>query len=95
MSEFVKSLMNPNIAIEHQITCLLLASKLIEIDDNLILLKHLRDYVAKSLDRTADRDSILVPTFESVVECERRLCEHFKWNLNFILPINFLHMMLA
>ena len=38
MNTFRRRLMHPKRAIEHQVTCLLIASKLIEIDDNIILL---------------------------------------------------------
>jgi hypothetical protein len=38
LATFRKRLMHPKRAIEHQVTCLLIASKLIEIDDNIILL---------------------------------------------------------
>lgn len=37
----------------------------------------------------------MVPTFDDVIECERRICEYFKWNLNFVLPINFVRIILA
>ena len=37
----------------------------------------------------------MVPTFDAVIECERRICEYFKWNLNFVLPINFVRMILT
>lgn len=47
MNTFRRRLMHPKRAIEHQVTCLLIASKLIEIDDNIILLQHLRQYVAR------------------------------------------------
>jgi len=37
----------------------------------------------------------LVPSFDGVVECERRICQHFEWDFNFVLPINFVRMHLA
>ena len=37
----------------------------------------------------------LMPTFEQIVECERRLLSYFEWNLNFILPLNFIRLQLA
>ena len=37
----------------------------------------------------------MVPSTESIIECERRICMHFKWNLNFVLPINFVRMILT
>ena len=37
----------------------------------------------------------MVPSFDAVVECERRICEHFKWDLNFVLPINFVRIILT
>lgn len=40
-------------------------------------------------------DLNLVPSFDCVVECERRLYQHFEWDLNFVLPIHFVRMLLA
>ena len=37
----------------------------------------------------------MVPADEAVIECERRMLEHFNWDLNFIQPINFVRMYLA
>lgn len=37
----------------------------------------------------------LVPTFEQIVECERRLLSYFEWNLNFMLPLHFIRLQLA
>ena len=37
----------------------------------------------------------LVPTFEQIVECERRLLSYFDWNLNFLLPLHFIRLQLA
>ena len=42
LAEFRKQFMHPRIAIQHQVTCLLIASKLIEIDYNIVLILHLR-----------------------------------------------------
>ena len=95
LKSFRKKFMHPRLAIEHQVTCLLISSKLIEIDDNIILLIHLRQYVARQLERKKERDMSLMPSIEAVFECERRICEHFQWNFNFVLPIHFLRMLLA
>ena len=37
----------------------------------------------------------MVPNFEQIVECERKLMIFFKWNLKFVLPIHFLRILLA
>ena len=36
-----------------------------------------------------------MPTFDAVVECERRILEYFGWDLNFILPVAFVRLFLA
>ena len=37
----------------------------------------------------------LVPSYEAVIDCERRVLEQFSWNFNFILPVVFLRAFLA
>ena len=47
LSEFKRLFMHPKLAIEYQVTCILIASKLVEIDDNLVQIDMLQKYVAK------------------------------------------------
>ena len=96
MDEFKRLFMNPRHAIEYQLTCLLIASKLVEIDDKIVKIELLRTYVSRQLKRTAtDRIRVLVPTYEAIIDCEQRILEHFSWNLNFTLPVAFLRMILV
>ena len=37
----------------------------------------------------------LVPSFDQIVDCERRLLSYFEWNLNFMLPLHFIRLQLA
>jgi len=37
----------------------------------------------------------MIPTFEEVVECERSLMNHFKWDLMFVTPTIIVNLMLA
>ena len=88
--------MHPKMFIEHQVTCLLIASKLIEFDNNIVLISHLREYIAKQLEKNSKRlSSTLVPSFDAIIECERRMMLHFDWDLNFILPCDFVRLFLA
>ena len=47
LKEFRRQFMHPRQAILHQVTCLLIASKLVEIDDNIVKIEKLRTYVIK------------------------------------------------
>ena len=38
---------------------------------------------------------MLTPTFESIVEAERRVLAHFQWEINFVLPLTFVRILLA
>lgn len=81
---------------EHQITVLMIASKFDEIDDNIVQIRDLKDYIRKQLQQQHNRRSNdLVPQFEDIVECERRILAFFEWDLKFILPIHMLRAFLA
>ena len=96
LNEFRRLFMHPKMAIEHQVTCLLIASKLLEFDENIVLISHLREYIAKQLEKNNRKlSSTLVPSFDAIVECERRMMLHFDWDLNFILPCDFVRLFLA
>ena len=75
--------------------CVLVASKLNECDDNLTAIDHLLQYIQRQLASKLVLDNTLVPTFDTVVECERQFLKHFDWNFNFLLPIDFVRMHLG
>ena len=47
LSDFRGLFMHPRLAIEYQVTCLLIASKLVEMDDNIVEIEVLRHYVSR------------------------------------------------
>ena len=63
------------------LTFFLIASKHEELDDNIPLIKDLTRYFCRVLPT-----SVSTPTFEEIVECERSLMIHFKWDLMIITP---------
>ena len=94
--EFKRLFMNPRQAIEYQLTCLLIASKLIELDEKIVKIELLRTYVSRQLKRsTTDRCRGHVPTYKAIIDCEQRILEHFSWDLNFTLPVAFVRMLLV
>lgn len=88
-------LMSPGVVMLYQVTVLLIASKHEEIDDNIMSISNLQDYVKKQMVSQYRRDSHLIPSFSQVVECERKLLNFFKWDLKFILPLQMLRSYLA
>lgn len=92
---FKGKLMSPQAVILHQVTCLLIASKYDEIDDNITAISDLRDYVYRQVCHQGRRDTSLVPSFNSIVDCERKMLHYFAWDLKFVLPLHFLRAFLA
>ena len=78
-------------------TSILLASKYDEIDDNITTIHDLIGYQREWLSVNGHRRelSILVPDFDQIVACEKRLLNFFEWDLKFLLPIHFLRLYLA
>jgi hypothetical protein len=37
----------------------------------------------------------IVPTYDDIVECERKMLKFFKWDLGFVLVIHYVEMFLA
>jgi len=70
----------------------MLASKYDEVDDNITTIRDLRVYVQSQLHQLGKRDSSLVPTFDQIVECERRMLADFEWNVKFMLPLHFIRL---
>ena len=68
-------------------TVFLIASKYDEIDDQLVFITDLQKELLK---KTSS-----VPTYEEIVECERKLLHFFNWDLGFILVIHYVEMFLA
>ena len=95
LDDFKANFMQANQVIKHQIVFMLLSSKLNECDDNITLMGDLVLFVKSQLERKMLLDPELIPTYDQVIECERQILYHFDWNINFILPINFLRLHLA
>ena len=92
---YKSKLMMPAAVILHQVTCLLISSKYDEMDDNITAIRDLREYVYKQVAQQQRRDNSLVPSFNAIVECERKLMKFFEWNLKFVLPLHILRAYLA
>ena len=92
---FKVKLMHPAAVILHQLTVLLIASKYDEIDDNIVAIHDLREYVQKQVSLQQRRDQSLLPSFNAIVECERKLLFFFKWDLKFVLPLHIVRAFLA
>jgi len=95
LNDYKAGFMHPRKVILHQLVFILIASKLNECDDNITVMNHLIQYIQCQLERKLVKDKSLVPSFDQVVECERAILNHFGWNLNFVLPINFVRLHLA
>ena len=67
----------------------MVASKYDELDDNVMLIRDLRGYATRVMDAKS------TPSFNDIVECERRLMVHLDWNLMVLQPIHFLKAFLA
>ena len=80
-----------------QVTSILVASKYDEIDDNITTIHDLIGYQREWLSLNGHRRemSMLVPDFDQIVACEKRLLNFFEWDLKFLLPIHFLRLYLA
>ena len=87
--------MHPAAVILHQVTVLLVASKFDEIDDNIVAIQDLREYVQKQVSQQMRRDLSLLPSFNQIVECERKLLYFFNWDLKFVLPLHMVRAFLA
>ena len=100
--------------LEYQVTAILIASKLNEVDDRIVYLTKMLDWIKSmfqrndkkwqtssrgrsqdTIDKKGDKIGQLVPTFESIVEAERRVLTHFKWDINFVLPLTFVRILLS
>jgi hypothetical protein len=77
LAQFKESLIQPAQVILHQATCLLVASKYDEIDDNITAIKDLRVYVKKQLESQNKRESSLIPTFDQIVACEKKILHYY------------------
>jgi hypothetical protein len=73
----------------YQLTCSMVASKYDELDDNVMLIRDLRGYATRVMDAKS------TPSFDDIVECERRLMVKLDWNLMILQPIHFLKAFLA
>lgn len=62
----------------------MIASKNEELDENIPLIKDLTRYFCRELPT-----SVPTPTFDEIIECERELMNHFKWDLMILTPIVF------
>lgn len=71
-------------------TCFMVASKYEEVDDRLVFIGDIQNFYVREL-----KQQIISPTWEDMVEMERRLMNFFNWDINFLLPIHFLEMYLA
>ena len=49
LAKFRRNFMHPKLAIENQVTCLLIASKYNEMDNNIVRIEHLRKYISRQL----------------------------------------------
>ena len=100
--------------LEYQVTAILIASKLNEVDDKIVYLTKMLDWIKSmfqrndkkwqtssrgrsqdTIDKRGDKKGQLVPTFESIVEAERRVLAHFQWDINFVLPLTFVRILLS
>ena len=93
--QFKDSLLPPAQVILHQTTCLLVASKYDEIDDNITAIRDLRVYVKKQLESQNKRDSSLIPTYDQIVACEKKILHYYEWDFKFFLPLHFVRCFLA
>ena len=64
LKAFRAKLMHPASVILHQVTSLLMSSKFDEIDDNIVTIRDLREYVAKQVTQQKNFNFSLLPTFE-------------------------------
>lgn len=71
-------------------TCMVIASKYYELDENITLVNELRRYYTRVLPTTCN-----VPSFSEIVECERENMYFFKWNLNFSTNLSVLNIILS
>lgn len=55
----------------------------------------MREYVHRQVQHQQRRDYSLLPSFEQIVECERKLMVFFKWDLKFVLPLHIVRAYLA
>ena len=92
---FKLKLMSPSAVILHQVTVLLVASKHEEIDDNIMSIANLQDYVKKQMVSQSRRDNHLLPSWSAIVECERKILNFHGWDLKFVLPLHILRAYLA
>lgn len=77
----------------YQLTCVLLAAKYDELDENIPLIRDLQRHYGRLLTGAGASDH--TPTFEEVIECERNLMRFFNWNLMFVTPTHFVKTLLA
>jgi hypothetical protein len=71
-------------------TCLLIASKYDELDENIPLIRDLQRYYTRVLPT-----SVVIPSFDEIIESERELMEYFHWDLMVVNPTQVLKLMLA
>lgn len=74
----------------YTLTMFLIASKNEELDENIPLIKDLTRHFSRILPT-----SVPIPTFNDIVECERQLMNHFKWDLMILTPTVFLQSLLS
>ena len=81
---------NENNLTLYQFSCIILASKHDELDENIPLIKDLSRYFTKIL--PVNRQ---IPTFNEVIECERELLLFFDWDLMIVIPPHFIRCFLS
>jgi len=67
------------------ITCILLGSKIEELDDYIPYVKHILKYYSVTLSKEG-----VIPSHEDIIEFERTMCKYFKWDLMRINTYTFL-----
>lgn len=85
--------MSPRIVTVYLTTCFLVASKYDEIDDRLVFINDVQSYYKKQTGTLKSMGGS--PSYDEIVECERRLLKFFEWDLGFVMPIHFIEMFLA
>lgn len=71
-------------------TCMMLASKFDEIDDNITLIKDIQDFTRKNPNFFGSISSSREMLYTEIVSCEKRLLRFFEWDLHYVMPIHFI-----
>lgn len=74
-------------------TCFLIASKYDEIDDALVFINDVQRYYDRLGGEFSQKN--MKPSYNDIVETERKLMHFFDWDLGFVLPYHFIEMFLA